>query len=63
MPDIIKGDKTCSKCGNKYFSKSATNDMENNKLCFGCILEYYRFIFSTNKRPTMEEWKNAKKIK
>ena len=59
MPKIIRGDKTCSKCGEKYFSKNATEDMKNHKLCFDCILKYHRYIFGDNEMTSLEEWKDA----
>ena len=59
MIEIIKGDKTCSKCGGKYFSSKATQMMIDNDICYKCTLNYYRYIFGTGERPTVEEWKNA----
>jgi len=59
MPAIIYGDQECSKCGSKYFSKRATKDMKEHNLCFSCILDYYRFIFSSGARPTIGKWKDA----
>ena len=30
--EIVRGDETCSRCGDNYFSKTATDDMiEHNK--------------------------------
>jgi hypothetical protein len=61
MPAIIRGDKTCSKCESKYFSKNATKDMNKHNLCFDCILAYHRYIFADdNDIISLEDWKDGK---
>ena len=39
---IIFGDQTCRRCGDNYFSKNATKDMEKHNLCWHCIAGHKR---------------------
>jgi formylmethanofuran dehydrogenase subunit E len=40
--EMIKGDLKCNRCGDDYFSKNATKDMNEHNLCFNCITEHKR---------------------
>ena len=43
--EIVRGDLKCNRCGDDYFSKNATKDMEKHNLCWHCVAEH-------NKRGT-----------
>jgi hypothetical protein len=40
--EIVKEDETCSRCGDNYFSKNATEKMKKHNLCWHCIAEHSR---------------------
>ena len=40
--EIVRGDETCSRCGDEFFSDMATEIMNDHELCFNCIAEHKR---------------------
>ena len=57
------GDKVCSICGGNFFSGTATDTMLEGNICEVCIRSYYRTLFSSRRRFTVEEFvKNGEDI-
>lgn len=57
------GDKVCSICGGNFFSGTATETMLEGNICEVCIRSYYRTLFSSRRRFTVEEFvKNGEDI-
>ena len=57
------GDRVCSVCGGNFFSGTATNTMLDGNICVECVMAYYRLLFSSRRRFTVEEFvKNGEDI-
>lgn len=57
------GDKACSICGGNYFSGTATDTMLEGNVCVECVMAYYRLLFSSRRRFTVEKFvKNGEDI-
>lgn len=58
------GDKVCSICGGNFFSGTATERMIEGNICCECVMAYFRLLFSSRRRFTVEEFvKNGEDIK
>jgi len=57
------GDRVCSVCGGNFFSGTATGTMLEGNICVECVMAYYRLLFSSRRRFTVEEFvKNGEDI-
>ena len=57
------GDRVCSVCGGNFFSGTATDTMLEGNVCVECVMAYYRLLFSSRRRFTVEEFvKNGEDI-